>query len=155
MNNNNALIKRSALQNIWDYLTGGRCLKDLEKILAFITIIGVVIFGFLSLIQFITLDWSQLDSYRILLERVLELAIGVELARLLLSYSLDTVIELLAFVIARKMVLLEGGFVELILGTSSLMVLFIAKAILGYSEAKERNLDEATRKSKTDSVAVK
>tara|TARA_B100000678_G_scaffold246662_1_gene219599 strand:- start:194 stop:463 length:270 start_codon:yes stop_codon:yes gene_type:complete len=85
-----------------------------------------------------------------MLERVLELAIGVELARLLLSYSLDTVIELLAFVIARKMVLLEDAFVELILGASALMVLFIAKAILGYTEAKERNLDEKTREMKVE-----
>jgi hypothetical protein len=130
---------------IWNYLICGDCLKDFEKILAVLTLIGVFIFGIVTLWQIISLDFTQLDTYRFILFRVLELAIGVELARLLLSYSLDTVIELLAFVIARKMVLLEDAFVELILGASALMVLFIAKSVLGYSEAKERSLDANTK----------
>ena len=135
---------------VWNYLICGECLKDFEKILAVITLIGVTIFGVITAWQLFLLDWTQLESYRFILERVLELAIGVELARLLLSYSLDTVIELLAFVIARKMTLLEDAFVELILGSTALMVLFIAKAILGYTEAKERNLDEKTREMKEE-----
>tara|TARA_Y100000590_G_scaffold430005_1_gene543188 strand:+ start:408 stop:863 length:456 start_codon:yes stop_codon:yes gene_type:complete len=144
------LIKKIFPTKLWNYLVCGDCLKDLEKVLAFVTLVGVFIFSLVTIFQFALLDWTQLDSYRFMLERVLELAIGVELARLLLSYSLDTVIELLAFVIARKMVLLEDAFVELILGASALMVLFIAKAILGYTEAKERNLDEKTREMKVE-----
>lgn len=125
---------------IYNYLTCGKCLKHLEKALAFIVIAGVLVFGLITLYQFTQIPWTELESYRFMLQRVLELAIGVELARLLLSYNLDTVVELLAFVVARKLVLLENDFISLLLGIIALTILFAAKGILTYIELKEERL---------------
>ncbi len=131
-------------KKIYNYLTCGDCLKDLEKLLAFITVAGVIVFGLITLYQLTQISWLELSSYRFMLERILELAIGVELARLLLSYNLETVVELLAFVVARKVVLLENDFVSLLLGILALTILFAAKGVLTYVEGKQ----ETVRQSK-------
>lgn len=104
-----------------------KALLALEYALAFAVLLGTVAFGVTSLMRAPSLDWSSAASFNGFLETVLVLAIGIELARLLLSYSLDTLVELMAFVIARKLLLLQHDFVGLILGIISLAILFGAR----------------------------
>lgn len=98
-----------------------------ETTLAGIVLMATVVFGGFALMEMIQMDWAQLQTYFRFLEYVLNIAIGIELARLLLDYSLETLVELLAFVIARKLLLIEGDFVSLLLGIAALALLFAAR----------------------------
>lgn len=51
---------------------------------------------------FIQSDWSLNQTFYDLIYRILLLVIGLELARLLITHNLQSVLELIAFVIARK-----------------------------------------------------
>lgn len=104
-----------------------RTLFWLEHVLALAVLGGTIAFGVLGTAELFHADWSQLGTYVLFLEQMLFVAIGVELARLLISYSLDTLVELLAFVIARKLLLLEHDFVGLIMGISALAILFASR----------------------------
>lgn len=118
-------------------------LKSLEKILALIVLLATAAYAVFGFSELITLDWSQLGTYRIFLEYVLYLAIGVELARLLVDYSLDTLVELLAFVIARKMLLIDGNFTQLLIGVIALVALFASRH---YFPRTFREEDKLTKK---------
>lgn len=104
-----------------------QALLVLEYALAFAVLIGTLAFGIGSLSELASVDWGSIAAFTAFLETVLSLAIGIELARLLLSYSLETLVELMAFVIARKLLLLQHDFVGLILGIVSLAILFGAR----------------------------
>lgn len=104
-----------------------RTLFSLEYALAFVILIGTVVFSVVSLHGFIFADWADPTTFIHFLQQALYIAIGIELGRLLLSYSLDTLVELLAFVIARKLLLLEDNFIGLALGILSLALLFGAR----------------------------
>lgn len=102
-------------------------LKASEILLALAVLIAVFASALGLLPDFIIADWGNQETFIELLKVILFLAIGVELARLLISYSLETLVELIAFVIARKMLLIEGDFVEVLLGTLSLALIFGAR----------------------------
>lgn len=101
-----------------------------EQALAVFVLLITLVFGVLSFADIFQLDLSQVDTFIMLLEHVLYVAIGIELARLLLDYSLETLVELLAFVIARKVLLIEGNFVAVLLAVVSLAILFFSRYYL-------------------------
>jgi len=49
------------------------------------------------------MDWRQTETFYELIYRVLLLVIGMELVRILVTHNLRAILELLAFVVARKM----------------------------------------------------
>lgn len=68
-----------------------------------IVILGVVIISVVtSFFSFAQFDWSTNKSFYDFIYRILLLVIGLELARLLITHNLQAVLELIAFVIARK-----------------------------------------------------
>ena len=99
-------------------------LKFSEVVLAAAVLLAVFASALGMLPNFLDADWATRETFTFLLEVVLLLAIGVELARLLISYSLETLVELVAFVIARKMLLIEGSFTDVLLGTLALVLIF-------------------------------
>ncbi len=106
---------------------GETSLHGIEVVLGIIVIVAVLVMTWNQMTVFLQADWTNIDTFIELLKTVLQLAIGVELARLLFSYSLETIIELAVFVVARKLLLLEDAFVSLLLGVISLVILFAAK----------------------------
>ncbi|MCD8494694.1 MAG: hypothetical protein LRY46_01040 [Candidatus Pacebacteria bacterium] len=74
------------------------------------------------------------------LKIILQLAIGVELARMLFSYNLNTIIELAVFIIARKMLLIDGDFIGVMLAVISLALLFVVRH---HFIADEREIESA------------
>lgn len=102
-------------------------LHIIELVLAGIVIIGVIF----SLIQqaprLISLDWSQTATFIEFIQVLLYLAVGVELARLLASYNINTVIELMVFVLARKVLLFDESPFALIAIVFSTVLLFGAR----------------------------
>ena len=65
--------------------------------------------------------WSRTETFYELIYRVLLLVIGVELIRTLVTHDLSAVLELLAFVVARKMLKPELSTLGIVLGPSLLL----------------------------------
>ncbi len=74
-----------------------------ERFLAIIVFAGVLLMASSSVPVMINMDWSQTKTFYELIYRVLLAVIGLELIRMLITHELIAVLELLAFVIARKM----------------------------------------------------
>lgn len=102
-------------------------LQWIEIFLGIIVLVAVIVMSIFTIIDLFSADWSSMDTFMELLKTILQLAIGVEIARLLFSYSVETIIELAVFVVARKLLLLEHDFIALILGIVSLVLLFGAR----------------------------
>lgn len=76
--------------------------KWLERILAVAIVAGIIAYGLASTAELLSMDWSRSETFYDLMYRVLLMVIGVELARTLLTHDLGAILELLAFVVARK-----------------------------------------------------
>ena len=117
---------------------GDHVLHWFEIGLGLLALAAVLIITVTQIIGFVQADWSQMDTFMEALKIILQLAIGVELARMLFSYSLNTIIELAVFIIARKMLLIEGDFIGVLLAVISLAILFGVR----YYFTKEKNAGE-------------
>ena len=95
--------------------------------LGVLTLLGVLVFTIYQIIAIQNFDWSSLETFRNVLRIILELAIGIEVARMLFSYNLNTLVELAVFIVIRKMLLIDGAFIDLLLGVMSLVILFLAR----------------------------
>lgn len=113
-------------------------LHIIELFLAFVVIVGVGISFFNQIPTFFNLDWSLTSTFIEFMEVVLYLAVGVELARLLVSYNINTVIELLVFVIARKILLLEESALSLLLLVLATIILFAGRYFFMVKINKEK-----------------
>ena len=99
----------------------------LERLLAFGILIGIIVFAFKSLAALTGMDWSSMETFYELIYRVLLLVIGVELIRTLVTHDLTAVLELLAFVVARKMLKPELATVDILLGVGAFVGLLAAR----------------------------
>ena len=75
----------------------------IERLLALVILGGVLVFGLRSAQALAAMDWRLTETFYELIFRVLLLAIAVELIRTLVTHELRAILELLAFVVARKM----------------------------------------------------
>jgi hypothetical protein len=75
----------------------------IERLLALVILGGVFVFGLRSAQALAAMDWRLPETFYELIYRVLLLVIAVELIRTLVTHELRAILELLAFVVARKM----------------------------------------------------
>jgi hypothetical protein len=94
-----------------------------ELTLSVFVFLGVVLLAWHSVSVLAGLDWGLTATFDELIGRVLVILIGLEVIRLLLSHDLRAVLELLAFVIARKMLRADVTSVEIALGVFSFVAL--------------------------------
>ena len=99
----------------------------LERGLACAILVGVIAFGFGSAIALAGMDWRDTATLYELIYRVLLLVIGVELIRTLVTHNLGAVLELLAFVIARKLLKPDLSAVDILLSVSAFAILLVAR----------------------------
>ena len=99
----------------------------LEKVIAVGVAMGVIAFILLSIPVFSQLDWSSIDAFYELVNRALAIMIGLELMRMLISHSIGAVLELLAFVIARKMLHPEISSLDIFLSVVAFVLLMAAR----------------------------
>jgi hypothetical protein len=99
----------------------------LEKIVAVAVIIGVIVYGVQSAVVLTGLDWAVTETFYELIHRVLAVIIGLELVRMLVSHSIASVLELLAFVIARKMLKPDLESLDVMLGVLAFVSLMAAR----------------------------
>jgi hypothetical protein len=109
----------------------------LEIGLAGLVLLGVLAAAVSSVRELLGLDWSQATTFDRLMSRVLFIAIGLELARMLVVHSLRAILEMLAFAIARNMLLPNRTAVDILLGTIGFALLLgAARYFLGGDKAR-------------------
>lgn len=95
----------------------------LERILALAMLAGVLIAAVNGGFTMSQMDWTAKETFYELIYRVLLLVIGLELVRMLVTHSLAAVLELLAFVIARKMLKPDLTSLDIILSVIAFVAL--------------------------------
>lgn len=98
----------------------------LEIALAGLVLVGVLAAAVSSVRELLGLDWSQSATFDRLMSRVLFIAIGLELARMLVVHSLRAILEMLAFAIARNMLLPDRTALDIVMGAVGFAVLLAA-----------------------------
>lgn len=95
-------------------------------ILLFVVLIAIIS----SVGIFAQSDWSLNQTFYDLIYRILLLVIGLELARLLITHNLQSVIELIAFVIARKTLKPDVSSSEILLISIAIFLLILSRVII-------------------------
>jgi len=101
-----------------------------EKLLAFAVMVSVLVAFVEGAIFLAGQDWTAKETFYELIYRVLLLVIGLELVRMLFTHSLAAVLELLAFVIARKMLKPDLTAVDIILSVFAFVCLLAGRKYL-------------------------
>ncbi len=101
-----------------------------ERLLAVCIFMGVIVFTFRSAIAFSQMDWGSTEAIYELVYRVLLAVIGLELIRTLLTHNLQSVLELLAFVVARKTLKPDLTVVDILLSVLAFAVLLLCRRYL-------------------------
>jgi hypothetical protein len=99
----------------------------LERLLAFGILLGGVAFAYESIGALFRMDWSTTETFDELIYRALLLVISVELIRTLVTHDLMAVLELLAFVVARKILKPELATIDILLGVAAFTGLLAAR----------------------------
>ena len=97
-----------------------------EIILAIIAVLGVIVFSISEFSPFITVHWSSELFYEFI-STILLITIGVEVARSLVTHSIESVLELLAFVVARKALKPDTNVYEIAVAVLAFCALVITK----------------------------
>lgn len=98
-----------------------------ERLLALGIFMGVTVFTLSSVMVLSGYDWRSTETFYELIYRILMLVIGVELIRTLVTHDLRAILELLAFVIARKMLKPDLPALDILLGVGAFVGLLAAR----------------------------
>ncbi len=112
-------------------------LRGIEQLVALGVLMAVAVAAFGSLQALLAMDWRATETLYELIYRALLVVIGIELARMLVTHDLMAVLELLAFVIARKLLKPELSSVEITLGVLAFVALVLARRFFWTNEPKE------------------
>lgn len=117
-----------------------RMMTWFEWLFALVVLVGVMAYAAGSIPVLVGLDWRDNESFYELIYRVLLLVIGIELIRMLLTQDLSVILELLAFVIARKMLKPEMTSLDIALCVLAFVALVAASRYLLGSSFRGREL---------------
>lgn len=102
----------------------------IEKILAAVVLLSVITYTLFNVMFFIQADWQTKEVFYELIYRVLLVTIGLELARMLVTHNFLSILELLAFVVARKMLKPDLSSVDVLFGVLSFIAILTANRFL-------------------------
>lgn len=100
---------------------------SLERVVGVATVIAIICYGSYSGMFLFSLDWSATETFYEFLNRALIVVIGIEFIRMLMNHSIAAVLELLAFVIARKILHPELEAIDIALSVFSFVALMAAR----------------------------
>lgn len=101
-----------------------------ERFIALALLLGVICFFIATLRLAPHQDWTSLATFHNMGQRVLLMTIGLELVRTLISHELSSIINLLSFVIARRMLEPQTPFWEVPLGVAAFAGLMATRRFL-------------------------
>jgi hypothetical protein len=101
-----------------------------ERVIALALLIGVLCFFLGTLRLALGLDWNSLATLHEISQRILMMTIALELVRTLISHELSSLINLMSFVIARRMLELQTPFWEVPLGVAAFAALMATRRYL-------------------------
>ncbi|AFM25177.1 hypothetical protein [Desulfomonile tiedjei] len=101
-----------------------------ERIIALALLVGVLSFFLATLRMALDLDWKSLATLHEISQRILLMTIGLELVRTLISHELSSLINLMSFVIARRMLEPQILFWEIPLGVAAFAALMATRKYL-------------------------
>ncbi len=104
--------------------------KWCERIIALALLFAVICFFLATLRIAFGLDWSAMATLHEIGQRVLLITIGLELVRTLISHELGSLVNLLSFVIARRMLEPQTAFWEIPLGVAAFAALMATRRYL-------------------------
>jgi hypothetical protein len=99
----------------------------MERILAISVLVGIVLYSFGSILILAGMDWKLTETFYELIYRVLLIVIGLELVRMLIVHDLSAVLELLAFVTARKVLKPDIEAIDIVLAIIAFVALLGAR----------------------------
>jgi hypothetical protein len=102
----------------------------IERLLGLVILGGVLVFGLGSAQTKAAMDWRQTETFYELVYRVLLLVIGVELVRTLVTHELRAILELLGFVVARKMLKPDSAVLDILSSVLAFVALLAANRFL-------------------------
>lgn len=98
----------------------------LERLLAFAILIGLLIYCYQSSIEMLSWDWSSNETFYQFVYKILLAVIAVELIRTLVTHDLMAILELIAFVVARKMLNPQITSQEILICSLAFVAMLIA-----------------------------
>lgn len=101
-----------------------------ERIIALALLLGVICFFLATLRMALGLDWNSMATLHEIGQRVLLITIALEIVRTLISHELASLINLLSFVIARRMLEPQTAFWEVPLGVAAFAALMATRRYL-------------------------
>ncbi|GAB4275107.1 MAG: hypothetical protein Kow0029_15990 [Candidatus Rifleibacteriota bacterium] len=108
-----------------------------ERILAVSILFGMSVFFYFSIVALSGYDWNLTETLYELINRILLLVICLELIRTLLTHELEAVLELLAFVVARKTLKPDLSVIDILLSAIAFVILLGARKyfVINFSES--------------------
>jgi hypothetical protein len=101
-----------------------------ERVIALALLFAVVCFFLGTLRMALGVDWNSMTTLHELGQRVLLMTIVLELVRTLISHELSSLVNLLSFVIARRMLEPQTAFWEVPLGVAAFAALMATRRYL-------------------------
>lgn len=98
-----------------------------ERVLAISILMAMAVFFYSSVASMGSENWAQVETLYELINRILLLVICLELIRTLLTHELEAVLELLAFVVARKTMKPDLTVIDILLCSISFVILLVAR----------------------------
>lgn len=132
------------MDELWHLLS-----RIVERFIAVLVLIAVLVYVYQSITVLVTYDWSQTDTLYEFIYRVLIAIIGIELVRMLITHSITAVIELIAFVIARKMLKPDLSSLDILLSVIAFVLLMGARHYF-----TEKTFDENAEETSSSSIKL-
>ena len=107
-----------------------KLIKWCERIVALALLVGVLCFFLTTVRMALGLDWSSMATLHEIGQRILLITIGMELVRTLISHELGSLVNLMSFLIARRMLEPQTVFWEIPLGVASFAALMATRRYL-------------------------
>jgi len=112
-------------------------LTVLERVIAVLVLVAIVFYVVESVQFFLSGDMTENGLLYEVVYRVLLVSIGLELARMLVTHSFLAVLELLGFVIARKLLVPDVTMVDILIGVLAFFALVACYRYLIFPIRKE------------------
>lgn len=116
--------------------------KWCERIIALALLFAVICFFLATLKMAWGFDWGAMATLHEIGQRILLITIGLELVRTLISHELASLVNLLSFVIARRMLEPQTPFWEVPLGVAAFAALMATRRYLMNGVSEDAGAEE-------------